>query len=175
MSHGACCRRGFIKIFDSFTHRSTILNVGHIILSFRQVFVSICQNILSTVKWIMTYFSSRCQRVFLKDVTSHFASVSFEVSVNHRQWYCPILLSIVIDTRTLTSACENIPLFKYFVLHFSSHKEQCRRKYSGRRLRKRLSHGLQDTAKRSWMRLPRSRSLKYYFLLKFRSEKTITG
>ena len=94
------------KAFDSLTHRSVIDACIHFKLP------------KASVKWIMSYLSNRCQRVFLNGVTSPFVSV--DRGVPQGSVIGPILFSMVIDS--LVPVCKNSHFFKYAddltVLHF---------------------------------------------------------
>ena len=108
-SESGCVRVAAVdlsKAFDSLTHRSVI-----------QACVSF--NLAKeSVKWIASYLSDRCQRVFLKGDASPFAMVY--CGVPQGSVIGPILFSIVMDS--LTPVCVNNQFFKYAddltVLHY---------------------------------------------------------
>ena len=84
------------KAFDSLTHRSIIPACAKFHLA------------KDSVKWIVSYLSDRCQRVFLKGDASPFAMIS--CGVPQGSVIGPILFSMVMGS--LSPVCENSNFLK---------------------------------------------------------------
>ena len=94
------------KAFDSLSHKSVI----EACVSFKLA--------KECVKWIASYLSDRCQRVFLKGDASSFSPIT--CGVPQGSVIGPLLFSLVMDS--LNPLCKNSRYFKYAddltVLHF---------------------------------------------------------